>query len=355
LQTSFHDKSRYQKDEIMTVYDGTLSQLNIKRIAVLRALQLGDLLCSVPAFRALKTALPETEITLVGLPWAFEFVQRFRSYLDGFIPFPGFPDFPEQVLDVGAFPRFLIEMQKRSFDLVIQMQGSGGVANSLVSLLGGREAAGFYLPGQYRPNESYFLQYPEDEPEPRRHLRLMEFLGVPLQGEELEFPLSSNDWAAFRQIRDDFKLQKNYVCVHAGARAVERRWPAAYFAAVADQLAALGYQVVLTGSREERDVAASVAQNMKAPSIELAGKTSLGALAALVSQARLVFSNDTGISHLAAAVRTPSVVLFSASEPHRWAPLNQQLHKIVPHAMSMAPAEILGYIEKHLQEGSIHA
>src|SRR4051812_42516284 len=99
----------------MTIYDGTLSQLNIKRIAVLRALQLGDLLCSVPAFRALKTALPETEITLVGLPWAFEFVQRFRSYLDGFIPFPGFPDFPEQVLDVGAFPRFLIEMQKRSF------------------------------------------------------------------------------------------------------------------------------------------------------------------------------------------------------------------------------------------------
>jgi ADP-heptose:LPS heptosyltransferase len=333
----------------MLVSNRTGANLEAKHIVILRALQLGDLLCSVPAFRALKIALPETTVTLVGLPWAFEFVQRFHSCLDDFIAFPGFPGFPEQVPNIPQFPLFLIEMQKRNFDLAIQMQGSGGSANSLIDLWGARKTAGFYLPGRYRPNENYFLKYPEYEPEPWRHLRLMEFLGIPLQGDYLEFPLSKEDWTAFDQIKDNFKLQKDYICIHGGARAIERRWPAASFAGVADGLAALGYQIVLTGTCEEAQVTAAIAGNMKSPIVELTGKTSLGTLAALVSCARLVLSNDTGISHIAAAVKTPSVVLFSGSEPHRWAPLNRQLHKAILQAMTWTSEEVLEHVKNHLE------
>src|SRR5258708_2241364 len=53
------------------------------------------------------------------------------------------------------------------------------------------------------------------------------------------------------------------------------------------------------------------------------------ALAALVGRSRLVVCNDTGLSHVAAAMRTPSVVIASGSDTHRWAPLDHERHRVL--------------------------
>jgi ADP-heptose:LPS heptosyltransferase len=323
-----------------------------KRIVIFRALYLGDLLNAVPAFRALKRAFPKSQITLVGLPWSVEFVQRFHSYLDEFIPFPGFPGLPEQAPDLPGILSFLKDMQARHIDLAIQMQGSGEVVNPMIELFGAKRTAGFYLPGQYCPDKNWYLEYPEHEPEVWRHLRLMEWLGIPLQGDELELPLFEEDWRSFRQVEAQFHLEGEYVCIHPGANARERRWPPHYFAVVADRLAAHGYRVVLTGTEKEAHLTASVALHMRAPAIDLAGKTSLGTLGALLSNARLVVSNDTGTSHVAAALKTPSVILFPVPESLRWAPKNAHLHKRIWDAMSKEPEEILPQVEEHLNHSS---
>src|SRR5512144_1501950 len=97
----------------------------IKRIGILRALFLGDLLCSVPALRAARKLFPLAEISLIGLPWSADFVHRFSSYIDQFIEFPGYPGLPEREPDLEAIPGFITEIQARDFDLIIQMHGSG--------------------------------------------------------------------------------------------------------------------------------------------------------------------------------------------------------------------------------------
>jgi ADP-heptose:LPS heptosyltransferase len=125
-----------------------------QRVVVLRALKLGDLLCAEPAFRTLRNAWPETEIILIGLPWAQTFVQRYGDYLDGFRAFPGYPGLPEREPDIARIPDFLREMQAERFDLAIQFHGSGPFVNPLVVLLGARRSAGFYLRGDYCPDSA---------------------------------------------------------------------------------------------------------------------------------------------------------------------------------------------------------
>src|SRR5215471_5209254 len=102
------------------------------KIAILRALQLGDLLCAIPAIRSLRDAYPDAEITLLGLPWAASFTERFNKYIDRFIHFPGYPGLPEQVYSPEAWRSFGEIMAQENFDLVLQMQGNGTIVNKML-------------------------------------------------------------------------------------------------------------------------------------------------------------------------------------------------------------------------------
>src|SRR5215469_16269914 len=96
-----------------------------RRIAIFRALQLGDLLVAVPALRAIRKHFPAAEITLIGLPWAASFVRRFSCYIDRFVEFAGFPGINEVEAHPERTASFLEEQRVYSYDLVIQMHGSG--------------------------------------------------------------------------------------------------------------------------------------------------------------------------------------------------------------------------------------
>ena len=68
---------------------------------------------------------------------------------------------------------------------------------------------------------------------------------------------------------------------------------------------------------------------MTAAPLDLAGMTELGELAAVISALDLLVTNDTGVSHVAAATRTPSIILFGPTCPDRWAPLDRRRHQVI--------------------------
>lgn len=304
-------------------------------IVIVRSLPgLGDLLCCVPTLRALRSAFPNSSITLIGLPGSQGFVQRFPHYLNHWLEFPGFPGIPEVVVSPQKVVKFLAQAQAFHFDLALQLHGSGSFINSFVMLLGARQTAGFFPATFSCPDPQTFFPYPDHEPEIWRNLRLLEGLGISLQGDHLEFPLDSADWLEWKTICATHGLAAHsYICLHPGASVSARRWGYEAFAAVGDALAAQGWQIVLTGTTAELELTQAVAQTMRFPAINLAGCTSLGAIAALLKQSRLLICNDTGVSHLATALSVPSVVIFSDSDPHRWAPLDRKLHRIIQRSV----------------------
>jgi ADP-heptose:LPS heptosyltransferase len=306
-------------------------------IAVFRALKLGDLLCTIPALRALRRAFPSSRITLISLPWAQQLVRRFRAYLDAFIPFPGFPGFPEQPFDVAALPCFLHEAQSRRFDLALQLHGSGTLSNPVVALLGARHMAGYFRSGEFCPDPERFFPWRSREHEVHRYLALLRELGIVADDAALEFPVTDEDRDDLRRAAGSSLDQGDYVCMHPGSQLPSRRWHAERFAAVADALAEDGLNVVLTGVAGEAALNRQVARSMRARAIDLAGKTSLGAAAALIDGAKLLVSNDTGVAHIAAARRTPSVRISCGGDERRWAPLEEDIHRVVHHPVECKP------------------
>ncbi len=301
----------------------------VERIAVFRALALGDLLCSVPAFRALRCAYPRAKITLVGLPWAQAFIDRYPGMIDDLMVFPGAVGFPEQTETDAGLPAFFAAATARRFDLAIQLHGSGGIANELLVALGATRNAGFVQASELARLDTSLL-WPDALPESERYNALMRHLGIPVNEPALDFPITAADDAECDAlaVRHGIEFER-LVCIHPGARLPSRRWPAERFAEVADALAADGWQIGITGSAGETAITGAVLGAMQAPALHFAGQTSLGVLGALVSRAQLLVCNDTGLSHVAAGVKTASVVIASGSDTRRWAPTDKRLHRVL--------------------------
>jgi ADP-heptose:LPS heptosyltransferase len=301
-------------------------------VAVVRALPgVGDLLCAVPALRAVRAAHPRAQVTLVGLAAARWFVDRYPGLVDDLLAVEGVPGLPEVAPDAAAALRFYAAAQGRRFDLALQVHGDGTTTNPLTTLLGARHQVTARRPGGWRPPGTA-VAYPTG-PEIHRLLAVTTAAGCPPAGDHVDLPVTPAERAAAGALAGPGP----YACLHPGASRPANRWPPDRFAAVGDRLAAAGLRVVVTGTAGEAPLAAAVAAAMAAPATDLCGRTGIGALAAVFAGAGVVVSNDTGAAHVAAAVRAPSVVVYpAAGDPDRWAPLDRARHVPVTPAPGAA-------------------
>jgi len=305
-----------------------VSQNQIQKIAVFRALQLGDLLCAIPAVRALRASFPNAQITLIGLPWAKDLVARFGQYFDKFICFPGYPGLPEQAFDASKFEEFTEAVIAEKYDLLLQMQGNGTIVNEMLKMLQPQIFAGFNPIGDVTDDDTQLVKYPDYGHEIDRHLALMSFLGIPSQGDKLEFPLFPQDEEELE--RSGLSLEaKTYVCIHPGSRGSWRQWPPLFFAAIGNYCSSLGYTIVLTGTPGEMEIIKHVASLLDKEPVIAAGRTTLGSLGVLIKDSAAIICNCTGVSHVASALNVPAVVISMDGEPWRWAPKDSALQRCV--------------------------
>ncbi|GAC1628793.1 MAG: glycosyltransferase family 9 protein [Ktedonobacteraceae bacterium] len=302
----------------------------MRKIAIFRALYLGDMLLAVPALRAIRRHFVDAEITLIGLPWAESFTRRFGHYLDRFVAFEGYAGIDEVEFEQARSTRFVEEQKAYGYDVVVQMHGSGRTSNAAVLALGGKMTVGYHEDGL--PEQLTLEQpYPDAEPEICRNLELARLLGCLELDTQLEFPLFAEERReAAKLLRKLPRTEHPWIGIHAGAKMSTRRWPAEYFARVADDLAERWRaQIIVTGELKEEALVQAVIAKMRTQPLYAVGKTSLGGLAALIGQMDLFISNDTGPAHMAYALNTPSVTIFGPTEPRRWAALDTLAHPFV--------------------------
>jgi len=298
------------------------------KIAVFRALNLGDMLCCLPALGSIKNKFPHASITLIGLPWLKILKKRFTNYFDDFIEFPGFPGLTEIEPKTAEFPVFLKKIHKRRFDLAIQMHGNGIITNQIIELFNAGSTAGFFK--ERAPNRNNFMRFPEAGHEAERCLKLVKFLGFNKNKSELEFPLLKDDIREYNNIASAYRLkEKKFIILHPGAKNRSRRWNIKGFAEVAETMALEGYSIVITGTGHEKNLCRELQTLAGVETINLCSKTSLGGLAALISKSRIIITNNTGISHIASALNKESVVITTSCDPARWAPMNKAPNKHV--------------------------
>lgn len=306
------------------------------RVVVLRALPgLGDTLVAIPAIRAIKHTRPDVAVTVVAAEAALPYWQRYPELVDRLVAFPGWPGLSDRKPDIGRIPAFLAELQAERFDLGIQLHGDGRVVNAVVALMGARRMAGHHPASEPGAPTGTWLPWRDGASEIRRWLRLMAALGFPHDDETPAFDITADVVGPGGIVRSLFPTVRHaedrmpMAIVHPGSASLERRWPIERFARVADGLAAAGMRVAITGRGEDRRRSEQLLAQMRCGAIDLTGRTSLDELAEIMRRSSVVVCDGSGITHLAAALGTPSVVIVPEAERSRWAALDGRLHRPV--------------------------
>jgi ADP-heptose:LPS heptosyltransferase len=122
-------------------------------------------------------------------------------------------------------------------------------------------------------------------------------------------------------LRRDWNITRPYVILHPGSARREKLWEPERWAEVIKHFGrSTGIDLVLTSgpSPAEQAHIAAIKNNVQQQIIDLSGKTDLLTLTALIGQARMLVTVDSAPMHLAAATRTPQVVLFGPTNPFHW-------------------------------------
>jgi ADP-heptose:LPS heptosyltransferase len=223
----------------------------------------------------------------------------------------------------GSLLSLIWRLRRSKFDLVIDLQGLFRTA-SLAWLSRSKNRCGMTTARELA-HIFYTHKIPQDQDCIHLvdyYLKIIQAAGASQTQVEFVLPVDSTAVDSVNEMLRAYEVgADNYAVLVPSSVHTDKRWPIERFAALADKISSqFGLSVIATGTASEKDIVESLESLAGVPVANFAGQTSLAELIALLRAARLVVSNDTGPGHIAAALGTPTVLIFGRSNPVRIAP-----------------------------------
>jgi lipopolysaccharide heptosyltransferase II len=312
-----------------------------ERLLCIRLDSLGDVLMMTPAIRALRSGAPGRQIALLTSPSGAA-VARLIPEIDDVLVYEApwvksTPHRADSALDQGLIRR----LQARRFDaaVIFTTFSQSPLPAALLCYL-----AEIPLRLAHCREQVYGLltdRVPDPEPEGgirhevRRQLDLVAEVGARTDDERLSLSTSGRAGDAVRLALRERGLEADrpWAVLHPGSTAASRRYPPELFAeAVRRLIVEHRWQIVTTGSEDERDLVREIGRRAGVPILDLTGMLHLPELVALIGDAPVLITNNTGPSHIAAAVGTPVVCLYALTNPQHtpWMVPSRVLSQDVP-------------------------
>lgn len=309
---------------------------SVKRVLLVRLRSIGDTVLSTPSLIALKRFLPEGQIDILLEDWV-------APVLDGF-------DAVDDILTVGSgiASRLAVarEIRRRNYDVVFNIHG-GTTATFFTAASGGRHRVG-YENYQYAFLYNHLLSSPSDfwkrdaTHSAEQQLALLGSIGVPVDDRPksrlatTEMANRSLDLKLREFTSSSFDTDKPFAIIHPIAASKTKEWDLEKFARTAEYLNEKGISTIAVGTDEEARSLSDLESLSSAPILNITS-LSLPELTALSARARLFVGNDSGVAHIAAAVQTPSVVVFGSSNRDHWRPWTDAPNEVVYEKFACQP------------------
>ena len=293
-------------------------------VVVIKPLALGDVLRTTPFLARVRAAHPDAHITYAASSYARDALinnPHIDAILDmGNLGTPGH-------YDAQAYMGFARRLRRAAFDVAVVLDRSPLMA-LLPFLARIPHRIGLHNNGRGFPHTTR-VSITDDEHEVAGYLRVAHAMGIPTKDARCHFFLPPSDIAAANRLREEFGIGRDQPLVviapgggvNPGTVDVSKRWPAENFARVAETLATNhNAAIALVGLPSDASSIAATRAAMATPAIDLGGQTGLGQLAALIAGSNLLVGNDSTPAQLAACVGTPSITVFTTTEPWIYGP-----------------------------------
>ena len=316
------------------------------KILIVKLSAIGDVIHTLPALTALRRQYPDAQIDWLVESAAADLVQGHAAVDRVLIwrrrEFVKLLKAGRLGSASGLFLSLLQQLRNTRYDLILDFQAL--LKSSLwIFLARGRRKAGFGQGMEHSEKSHIFLneRVPAISMEIHaldRGLRLLQALGIPDMQVLYNLPIGKEDEEVAQELlaAGGVRPDQPFVAINPVAKWPTKLWTAKRFEELAGRLVEKGFQVVFTGSEEDRALIDEMAGTLGSSVIRLEGRTSLKVLAAVYRSASVVVSTDTGPMHLAAAVGTPVVALFGPTAPWRTGPYGQG-HIVLRAGVSCSP------------------